>query len=177
MEGERIALRDLAPGDVAPYLQAFADDPDLAATIGMEEAPSTAAARRMVRREPHARDAGERARFAVARLTDDAFAGVMGLHNLEWAHRRAECGFFVVPAARRGGLALEALRLLVGWAFATLGLTRVGMMTLPENLAAQALAERAGFAREGVLRAYTLERGRRVDNVVFGAIAGDAAWA
>ncbi len=144
--------------------------------LGFDTDPTARDVRRMIRREASDRAAGEVARLAIADRADDRFLGLALLHTFVWRHARADCGFMVVPGARRGGVALEALGLLVGWAFAGLGLARVGMITLPGNAATQALAERAGFVREGVLRAYTLERGERMDNVVFGAVAGDPAW-
>ena len=48
-----------------------------------------------------------------------------------------------------------------------LGLHRIELHTLPENAPMHALAEASGFMREGVLRGYTFERGRFVDNVVY----------
>jgi len=45
------------------------------------------------------------------------------------------------------------------------------MTTIAENAPMQRLAERAGFALEGTLRGYTLERGRFVDNMMYARIA------
>ena len=141
------------------------------------EAPTVAVMRRTFRGERRDRAEGTAVRFAMTRPGADEFVGSVLLHTFHWRHRRADCGVMVVPAARRGGLALEALRLVVGWAFGTLGLQRVGLATLPENEATQRLAERAGFRREGVLRSYSREFGRPADNVMFGAVPGDPAWA
>jgi RimJ/RimL family protein N-acetyltransferase len=49
----------------------------------------------------------------------------------------------------------------------------MALVTTPGNAATQALAERAGFTREGVLRSYTLEQGRFVDNIVFSRLSGE----
>lgn len=65
------------------------------------------------------------------------------------------------------------LELLVGWAQGDLGLHRIEIHTLPENIPMQRLAVAAGFTREGVLRDYSFERGRLVDNVVFARLPGD----
>ena len=169
-------LRTPRAADAAPYVRAFADDPGLARMLGFE-APSVTAMRKTFRGERRDRDEGRAVGFAMTRPGADEFLGSVLLHTFHWRHRRADCGVMVVPAARRGGLALEALRLAVRWAFDALGLQRVGLATLPENVATQRLAERAGFRREGVLRAYTREFGRPADNVMFGAVHGDPAWA
>ncbi len=172
LEGERLTLRPTQARDAGPYLQAFADDPDLGRMIGFD-APDERTARGMFRRDARDRDAGTVARCAV--LREEEFLGLFLLHSFAWEHLRADCGFMVVPAARGRGVALEALRTIVGWAFGTLGLQRVGLATLEENVAAQRLAERAGFQREGVLRAFTREWGEPVDNLMYSATA--ATWA
>jgi RimJ/RimL family protein N-acetyltransferase len=160
------------PADAAPYVQAFADDPTLARMVGFD-APTARAARDTFKGDPKDRAAGEMARFAA--VDGESFLGLFLLHSFSWQHRRADCGFLVVPAARGRGVALEALRLLVGWAFAALGLQRVGLATLEENVATQRLAERAGFQREGVLRAFTREWDEPIDNLIFSAVS--ASWA
>ena len=177
LEGDRVVLRDFAPRDVDPFLQAFADESALDRLIGYEEEPTKAWARKRMREEANERIDGRSVRFAIAAPDNDAFLGQIALHSFSWMHRRADCGFMVVPGSRRGGVALEALRLIVRWAFATLGLHRVGLATLIDNEPTIRLAERAGFQREGVLRAYTYERGARIDNLYYGAVEGDPAWA
>ena len=113
LEGERVVLRDFALADVEAYLQAFADDPDLAYLLGHDEDPTRASVRRMVRGEARARADGDAIQFAMADRARDRFLGLILLHSFSWRNRRADCGVFVVPAARRSGVALEALRLVV----------------------------------------------------------------
>jgi RimJ/RimL family protein N-acetyltransferase len=168
-------LRDPRPADAAAYVQAFSDDPDLARNMGFD-APSVARMRRVFRREPRDRADGTVLRYAVSDEAG-AFHGLVLLHSFSWPDRRGDLGVMVVPAARGHGLAAEALRLLVRWAFASLGLQRVGLATLPGNEPTVRLAERVGFQREGVLRAYTREWDEPRDNVLFSALPGDPEWA
>jgi RimJ/RimL family protein N-acetyltransferase len=65
------------------------------------------------------------------------------------------------------------VRLVTGWAFATLGLARLQLTCAPDNLASQRVAERCGFTREGVLRSHMAFKGGRRDTVVYGLVAGD----
>ena len=88
-------------------------------------------------------------------------------------HRVGETGCCIVPAARRSGIATEALVLLTDWAFAELGLGRVQVFVAPENVAALRLAESAGFEREGVLRSYWEIGGKRVDAVILARVPRD----
>jgi len=164
-------LRDLGPADADAFVRAFLDDPPLTAALGHDDRPRPAEVRAMLRLEPRNREAGERIHFALADPASDAWIGSLMLHSFNWRHRRAEIGFFVVRAARRRGVALEAVRLAVAWAFGRLGLHRMQITTLTGNEATQRLAERAGFAREGVLRDFTFERGAFHDNVVLARVA------
>ena len=65
------------------------------------------------------------------------------------------------------------MRLLARWAFAELGLFRLEIVPDVENEASLAVARACGFREEGILRANTLIKGRRGDNVVFSLLATD----
>jgi RimJ/RimL family protein N-acetyltransferase len=57
--------------------------------------------------------------------------------------------------------------------FANLHPARIELVTDPDNVASQRVAEKAGFVREGILRAYHEHRGRRVDVVMFSLLPTD----
>jgi RimJ/RimL family protein N-acetyltransferase len=59
------------------------------------------------------------------------------------------------------------VRLVAGRAFGELGIGRLNRQTAPENLASQRVAERAGFTREGLLRAWLPTPEDRRDSVMF----------
>ena len=58
----------------------------------------------------------------------------------------------LAPSARGHGLMSEALRSVLDWGFAQMHLHRVEALVHPQNRPSQALLERLGFTREGVLR-------------------------
>ena len=79
----------------------------------------------------------------------------------------------IAPWARRRGYAAEAARALADWALA-LGAPRVHLYADVGNTASQAVARRAGFTQEGVVRSCLEYRdGTRGDAVLFGRLAGD----
>jgi len=86
------------------------------------------------------------------------FAGDPGL---------AEVGYWLRREARGHGAATTAVRLVAAWAFGELGIRRLNLQTAPENLASQRVAGRAGFTREGVLRAWLPTPDGRRDSVMF----------
>ena len=106
----------------------------------------------------------------VADAADGSVVGSTGLHSASWLHRRADAGYWTSPGARGRGLAPRALRLVVAWGFAEFGLERIGLFADVENRASQRVAERAGFAREGVLRRYLVMQGESRDCVAYGIV-------
>jgi RimJ/RimL family protein N-acetyltransferase len=90
-------------------------------------------------------------------------------------HRVGELGCGVIPAARGRGVATEALRLLADWALGPLGLGRLQVFVATENVVALRLAQRAGFRREGLLRAYWDVGGERLDTVVLSRLPTDVS--
>jgi RimJ/RimL family protein N-acetyltransferase len=59
------------------------------------------------------------------------------------------------------------------WAFTVVGIDRLSLQTAPENVASQRVAERAGFTREGLLRAWMPTPGGRRHSVMFSLLAID----
>jgi RimJ/RimL family protein N-acetyltransferase len=166
-----IVLRPLRARDAGPFATAFKDDPHLGPALGTEEDPTDAWVRRFIASQARLRARGEFLGLAVTDATTKPFLGQVMLHNLAWRHRRAEVGYWLVEAARGRGIGRTAVALLVDWAFATLELDRIEIKTTPDNRAALALAASLGFEQEGILRARNLERGRRVDLVMYARLA------
>ena len=97
--------------------------------------------------------AGERARLAIAEAATGDLLGSVSL-DLFAGRQAAEIGYWVKKEARRRGVALAAARLLIRWAFEEVGLERLEILTYPGNAASQALADKLGFRREGLLRGF-----------------------
>jgi RimJ/RimL family protein N-acetyltransferase len=111
---------------------------------------------------------GTGAGFAIV----DASGGLLGGCALRPDDdRRAEVGYWVRKDRRGEGIATRALRLLSGWAFDDLGFARVQLHTDVENVASQPVAEKAGYVREGVLRAWLEIRGKPRDHVLYSVLS------
>jgi RimJ/RimL family protein N-acetyltransferase len=79
-------------------------------------------------------------------------AGRASVHNLDLREGSGEAGYWVLPEARGRGLATRALLALSGWLFEEAGLHRVELEHSTANPASCRVAEKAGFAAEGVKR-------------------------
>jgi RimJ/RimL family protein N-acetyltransferase len=83
-------------------------------------------------------------------------------------------GYWCAREARGRGLTPRALQLVCRFGFEELGLGRLELVTDPDNTASQRVAEKAGFSREGVLRAHVLHPdGRRRDSIMFSLLPGE----
>ena len=105
--------------------------------------------------------------FVIAQ-PDGTGIGLIELRILSEGH--GSIGYWVARAHRRRGAATTAVQLVSEWALTTLRLARISLITDPENIPSQRVAERAGYQREGLLRAWlSTPRGRR-DCVMFSRI-------
>lgn len=111
-------------------------------------------------------------RFAIADAQDDRAFGQIGLAVN--AHSRSAEAFYWILEERRGhGVASSALALVADWAFDK-GIERLYLLVHTDNDASNGLAERMGFSREGVLRAYEPIKGDRPDLVSWSLLPSDA---
>lgn len=64
------------------------------------------------------------------------------------------------------------VRLVARWIFDELGFARLQLMTHPDNLASQRVAERWAFRQEGHLRSNVVIRhsGKRRDSLIYGLV-------
>jgi len=82
-------------------------------------------------------------------------------------------GYAIAPWARGRGYAAEAAAALAEWAFER-GAPRVHLYADVGNEASQAVARRAGFTQEGVVRScLEYQDGTRGDAVLFGRLAAE----
>lgn len=103
---------------------------------------------------------------------DGQLVGSAGLHFSRGPLGPA-VGYWLAPWARGRGYAAEAARALADWAL-RLGAPRVHLMADVGNAASQAVAVRAGFTREGVVRSCLEYRdGTRGDAALFSRLADD----
>jgi RimJ/RimL family protein N-acetyltransferase len=109
-------------------------------------------------------------------LAADAGTGeVVGggtLHHLDAERAIVEIGYWMLPHARRRGFATRIARMLAAHAFA-LGVERVAAYVNVGNVASERTLERAGFAREGVVRSLPVPSGRRRDKTLFSLLPGE----
>ena len=114
-----------------------------------------------------------RADYRLAITADDVVVGGIGM-GLNSHQYRATIGYWVARGARGGGICTRAVRLLARYGLEDLELQRIDLITDPDNVASQRVAEKVGFQREGVLRADLRHRDGRIrDSVMFSLLPGE----
>ena len=167
LRDDDLVLRPWTEDDV-PALVAACNDPEIPRWIPVIPSPYTkqdalAFIRGEVRPEEH----------SLAITLDGVFVGAIGM-GVNSMNYRGRIGYWVAAPARGRGVCTRALRLLSRWAFEELELQRLDLITDPDNVASQRVAEKAGFRREGVLRSHLRHTDGRVrDSVMFSLLPGE----
>lgn len=150
---ERLVLRPYRAGD-AGAVHAACQDPLIQRWINALPVPYTVEdARSFITDVAIAQRADGRS-LMVAIEADGVLVGSSGVHSSQIGHPLGpEIGYWIAPQARGRGYATEATYALAEWALG-LGAPRVHLVADVRNAASQAVAHRAGFSQEGVLRSY-----------------------
>lgn len=106
-------------------------------------------------------------------VSSGALAGAVGLNSMDLDKRTSNLGYWVSGAFEGRGWITAATRALTRFGFETLELERIEIRAAEGNARSQAVAQRAGFTREGVLRSAMLVNGTRHDVAVFSCLPQD----
>jgi RimJ/RimL family protein N-acetyltransferase len=168
-----LVLRQWTEDDI-PALVASCNDPEIARWIPPIPQPYT---------EDDARAfIGGRSRSAPDHtvpehsfaITVDALpVGAIGI-RVNSADYCGRIGYWVAASARGRGICTRALWILSRHGLEEMELVRLELMTDPDNVASQRVAEKVGFQRERVLRAHLRHpNGRIRDSVMFSLLPGE----
>ncbi|MZD07613.1 GNAT family N-acetyltransferase, partial [Streptomyces sp. SID5785] len=154
---DRLQLRTFVPADI-DEVYAAAQDPDIQRWTTVPSPYARVDAEYFVRHlVPDGWRADTEYTFAVRHETDGPIVAAASLH-----HPRAgawEVGFWSAKEYRGRGYMTEAVLGLARWAFTDLACVRLEWRAEAGNAGSRAVAEKAGFTVEGVLRAGLLNKG------------------
>lgn len=168
-DGE-IVLR-LRRAEDAPLIAAASTDPETRRRLDDEPLTPERQRESLAR----AQEQWRRGRGAPFVIADAGDGRPLGLLNLQLREEQEVAGIAVsvFPEARGRGIASRAMRLGATWGLHELGLQRVFAEAAADNIASIRAIEKAGFQREGLLRAHCKTQGRRHDCVMFSLLPGD----
>jgi ribosomal-protein-alanine N-acetyltransferase len=167
-----VVLRRAREDDVAMARELATDE--YVPTIGtLPPHADEAEALAWIRRQHSRYDEGAGFSFAIAEAETDAAVGQCGLWLRELGEGRATAGYSVVPSARGRGFAADALAAVTAFGWTVPGLFRIALYIEPWNAGSVRTAERAGYAREGLLRSHQEIGGVRRDMLLYAAVRPD----
>jgi RimJ/RimL family protein N-acetyltransferase len=171
IEGETVRLRQRREEDLALFVRWY-NDPEVRHWLHMSEAGEQTIETERQRWELTRHDP-TRITFVIE-TRDGVAIGNVGLIAIEEAHGRAELGVSIGDKDHwNRGYGTDAIRTLLGFAFETMGLRRVELITDHDNERGLRCYEKCGFVREGVLRAHRLRYGKPLDMVLMSVLRED----
>ena len=109
--------------------------------------------------------------FRIRLLEDQRLIGFAAFHGIEWNNGTGSLAIGIGNPLDRGkGYGLEALRLLLQYAFLELNLHRVGLDVISYNEPAIRSYIRTGFREEGRVREAIYREGKRYDRIYMGLL-------
>ena len=107
--------------------------------------------------------------LAIIDETDEYF-GTISLKNINMEYHSAEMAISVRKKARGQGVAKRAVGLLLQKCFGEMGLHRVYLTVLSDNIVAIRFYEKCGFTYEGELRDHLFIRGNYISWKLYGML-------
>ena len=174
LEGELVRLRPPRMSD-AGDLFTFARDEENSRHVLWEPHRSMSDSREVLRGIIRRNRKGLPATLAVTLKRDDRLVGTIGFQWINLESRSGEIGYSIARRLWNRGLATDALKAMLPFAFDTLGLNRVEAKHDTGNPASGRVMEHAGFKLEGIARESLMLKGRLVDMANYALIRED--WA
>jgi RimJ/RimL family protein N-acetyltransferase len=109
-------------------------------------------------------------RYVARTIANSAIVGVFRLDYIDFSNKSAQVGLDVEKSFRQKGYATEIYDQMLSYIFDDLGMNRVGLVTLSNNIPALALYAKLGFKKEGTLRKAIFRNNHFVDLVQCGLL-------
>lgn len=170
-----VRLRLVTDADVEAVIEAVAD-PEIPRWTRVPSPYGESDARHWLRASSTGLAAGTDLAALIVDAGDDRLLGAAALHAISPESGRCTAGYWLAAGARGRGIATRALSLLCHYGFEELGLARIELWIDPDNARSLAVAERAGFSREGLLRSFRQVGGVRRDMLMYSLLPDDDVY-
>jgi ribosomal-protein-serine acetyltransferase len=153
-ESERLVLRTPRPGDGDALNAAVIESlPELRPWMSWAmQTPTLADSEEYVRRAAVKYAAREALPLLIWHKATGELVGGSGMHGIDWEVPSVEIGYWVRTSQARQGYITETVQAITHFAFEVIGAHRVEIRCNECNVRSAAVARRAGFELEGILR-------------------------
>jgi RimJ/RimL family protein N-acetyltransferase len=167
LAGTRCVLRTWARSDI-PSLVRHADNINIARHL-RDRFPHPYTRAHAAAFLTHVSAAEPATNFAID-VSGEAVGGIGYVRGSDIERFSAEVGYWLGEGHWGRGIATEALQLLTRHLFAETRLLRLFAVPLADNAASIRVLEKAGYQREGVLRASCVKYGERRDQLLYAMV-------
>ena len=113
--------------------------------------------------------------FFIFTRADNRLAGGITIGNIRrGVAQSCQIGYWMGQSYAGNGYMVDALRLVIPFAFGELRLHRIEAACIPFNARSVHVLEKAGFTREGLARSYLRINGAWQDHFLYGLVRDDA---
>jgi ribosomal-protein-alanine N-acetyltransferase len=162
---DRLLLRKLRPDDL-DRLHTINSDPEVARYMGWRASESLDESREYLDDTLERYDRHYPAPWGIELQSASLLVGRCGFETWHLADSRAEVSFALARPYWGAGYATEALRAVIDYGFADVGLNRIEGQCARENVASMRVMEKNGMRLEGIHRQQRFAQGTFRDMVV-----------
>jgi RimJ/RimL family protein N-acetyltransferase len=177
LDTARLKLRPISPSDVDD-LWPYISDPTFPRYMTWKAYEDPDAARAKFASFGEELAAGVGIVWAIEH--EGSASGLIGLHEISWIQSawridRAVMGYWLAPRLAGQGLMSEAAQAVAAWGFESLGLHKITVGCVEDNLASKRVIEKLGFRFVGRSEEHAWRDGRWLHHLDYELTAGE--WA
>ena len=172
IKGTTIGIRSFNDEDVVPFYEAATESiqhmkefmPWCHPEYSMEESEA------WVKSRDRSWDDAVEYSFICYSLKNHKLLGGVGINQINHSHKIGNIGYWVRRSALNQGVATEAISLVSEFGFDSLGLNRLEIVTLQNNIASRKAAEKAGAKLEGIMQRRLFVYGESRDDCMYSIV-------
>ena len=173
LNGQRLYLRPYKTSDAQALSDMTARDEIYRTTYNIQREFDVEHARWWIKFNANCRRTGTSYEFGIFEKDTDRLIGNIGIVNVNSRCRHATLAYYIHPDMWNKGIATEAGKIMLDYAFSRLDLNRVGAVCMTENAASRRVLDKLGFEFEGVARQEIMKDGVFYDVRISGLLIGD----
>jgi len=113
----------------------------------------------------------EKSGFYLAIRYRGILAGTISLHGVDWFNSQASIGYYLIEKMQGKGIITRAIQAVLSYGFLELGLNRIEVRCGRTNYKSQAIPDKLGFIKEGIIRDGEYLNGKFHDLIVYGLLS------
>lgn len=166
---KRLVLRQLELSDTKDLFDTFSNSSTMK-YFGMYPFVDLNQAEQMITRFNEGFNLKRSIRWGISLKGDSKLIGTIGFHGINDFNSKAELGYEINVSYEGKGIITEAIEAVVKIGFEDFNFIRIEALTYTKNIGSQIVLLKNEFTKEGILRNYSVFRGKAEDMVIFSKV-------